>query len=599
MEKPEKKMQLALKFSFMLKNSAFFLLFLLISTAFAFSQSARGQEKLSAGVKSALSKKDKVDVIIQFHDLRLNLSAYRSNWDKNQKGTYIFQALQENARISQAAVQNWLQRSHIPYKENVLVNALLVSLSGEQINLLIRRPEVAFLYDNPELFVSPALRASDVGSLRGASEWGAEKIKAPAVWAMGITGKGVVIGGQDTGYDWTHPDLRIAYRGYSKELTQHDYHWFDAIDKASPLNKDSLNPCGYGIKIPCDDDVHGTHTMGTMIGKDSSRTSIGVAPGARWIGARNMERGFGNPFSYLACFDWFLAPRDLAGKNPKPSLAPHVINNSWSCPTSEGCLSQHVELFDKAVSLLRKAGIMVVVSAGNDGGNCETMKEIPVTVSGAFSVGATRSNDSIASFSSRGPALISGKKQLKPDVSAPGVSVKSAFPGKKYGSLSGTSMAGPHVAGLAALLFSANPSLIGQVEKVEQIIRETALPLYSAQVCANLSGGVSPNPVYGYGRVDALAAVKKALSVTPVFEASDPSVRIYPLPGHQQLFVSLEQHDFSFSLFDIFGREIVQDQLGPSVSIINLPQLAPGIYVYTLSNAEKMTKGMLWINQNR
>jgi hypothetical protein len=137
------------------------------------------------------------------------------------------------------------------------------------------------------------------------------------------------------------------------------------------------------------------------------------------------------------------------------------------------------------------------------------------------------------------------------------------------------------------------------VEKVEQIIRETALPLYSAQVCANLSGGVSPNPVYGYGRVDALAAVKKALSVTPVFEASDPSVRIYPLPGHQQLFVSLEQHDFSFSLFDIFGREIVQDQLGPSVSIINLPQLAPGIYVYTLSNAEKMTKGMLWINQNR
>jgi subtilisin family serine protease len=416
---------------------------------------------------------------------------------------------------------------------------------------------------------------------------------------MGITGKGIVISGQDTGYDWTHPDLISSYRGYSKEITRHDYQWFDAIDKASPLNKDSLNPCGYNIKIPCDDDVHGTHTMGTMIGKDSSGTSIGVAPGASWIGARNMERGYGNPFSYLACFDWFLAPRDLAGKNPKPSLAPHVINNSWSCPTMEGCLNNHIDLFEKAISLLRKAGIMVVVSAGNDGGSCETMNEIPVTVSGAFSIGATRSNDSIASFSSRGPALILGKKQIKPDVSAPGVSVKSAFPGRKYGSLSGTSMAGPHVAGLAALLFSANPSLIGQVDKVEQIIRETSLPLYSSQVCSNISGGSYPNPVYGYGRVDALAAVKKALSITPVYETTDPSIKIYPLAGHQQLYISIERDIFSFSLFDVYGRQMMNNQVNPSISTLNLPSLPPGIYIYTLSNMEKMTKGILWINQNR
>jgi subtilisin family serine protease len=585
----------------MSKSKVILLLIFLIYCSFLFSQPSNNLYKLSEGLKKEWLKKEKTEVIIQFHDQKMDLSSYRSYWDKSQKGSFIFKALQENTRISQSAVQKWLTDKRISFKSNMLVNALLVSLDKPQVYEVINRKEVAFIYDNPEIFITPNQRSSENQSLRSASEWGIEKIKAPAVWAMGITGKGIVIAGQDTGYDWTHPDLVSAYRGSSKETVKHDYHWFDAIDKASPLNKDTLNPCGYSIKIPCDDDVHGTHTMGTMVGKNLSGTSIGVAPGATWIGARNMERGYGNPFSYLACFDWFLAPRDLAGKNPNPLLSPHVINNSWSCPTMEGCLNNHVELFEKAVSLLRKAGIMVVVSAGNDGGSCETMNEIPVTVSGAFSIGATRSNDSIASFSSRGPALIQGKKVIKPDVSAPGVSVKSALPGKKYGVQSGTSMAGPHVAGLAALLFSANPSLIGQVDKVEQIIRETSLPLYSSQVCSNISGGSYPNPVYGYGRVDALAAVKKALSVTSINESVDPAIQIYPLAGHQQLYISTEfgKEIFTLTLFDIYGRELMNNQVDQSISSINLPSLPNGMYIYTFSNKEKMTKGILWINQNR
>lgn len=585
----------------MLQNKVNLLFLLLIPSSFLLSQSSNNLDKLSEGLKKKWLKNEKIEVIIQFHDQKIDFSSFRSSWDKTQKGSFIFKRLQENARISQYAVQKWLTDKGISFKSNLLINALLVTLSKEQITYLARRSDIAFLYDNPAIFVTNYQRSSENQSLRSASEWGLEKIKAPAVWAMGITGKGIVIAGQDTGYDWTHPDLLSAYRGSSKETVKHDYHWFDAIDKASPLNKDTLNPCGYSIKIPCDDDVHGTHTMGTMVGKDLSGTSIGVAPGATWIGARNMDRGYGNPFSYLACFDWFLAPRDLSGKNPNPSLAPHVINNSWSCPTIEGCLANHIDLFEKAITLLRKAGIMVVVSAGNDGGSCETMEEIPVTVSGSFSVGATRSNDSIASFSSRGPAFIQGKKQIKPDVSAPGVSVKSALPGKRYGLLSGTSMAGPHVAGLAALLFSANPSLIGQVDKVEQIIRETSLPLYSSQVCSNISGGSYPNPVYGYGRVDALAAVKKALSVTSLYESIDPTTQIYPLAGHQQLYISttLAKENFILTLFDIYGREIMNNQVDRAVSSINLPSLPNGMYIYTLSNKEKMTKGILWINQNR
>lgn len=195
----------------------------------------------------------------------MDLSSYKSHWDKNQKGSYIFKALQENTRISQYAVQKWLTDKGISFTSNVLINALLVTLNKSQVYEVINRKEVAFIYDNPEIFVTPYQRSTENQSLRSASEWGIDKIKAPAVWAMGITGKGIVIAGQDTGFDWTHPDLINTYRGNSKETIKHDYHWFDAIDKSSPLNKDTLNPCGFSIKIPCDDDVHGTHTMGTMV----------------------------------------------------------------------------------------------------------------------------------------------------------------------------------------------------------------------------------------------------------------------------------------------------------------------------------------------
>ncbi|MDP4852305.1 MAG: hypothetical protein NWR22_03885, partial [Saprospiraceae bacterium] len=258
----------------MLHNKVILLLVFPFYCSFLFSQSLNNLHKLSEGLKNEWLKKEKTEVIIQFHDQKIDLSSYRSSWDKSQKGSFIFKALQENARISQYTVQKWLTDKGISSKSNMLVNALLVTLSKEQITYLAKRPDIAFIYDNPDIFVTPYQRSTENQSLRSASEWGIDKIKAPAVWAMGITGKGIVIAGQDTGYDWAHPDLVSAYRGSSKETITHDYHWFDAIDKASPLNKDTINPCGYSIKIPCDDDVHGTHTMGTMVGQDVSGTSI-------------------------------------------------------------------------------------------------------------------------------------------------------------------------------------------------------------------------------------------------------------------------------------------------------------------------------------
>jgi serine protease AprX len=119
----------------------------------------------------------------------------------------------------------------------------------------------------------------------------------------------------------------------------------------------------------------------------------------------------------------------------------------------------------------------------------------------------------IASFSSRGPVTVDLSNRLKPNVSAPGVSIRSSTLGGGYGIKSGTSMAGPHVTGLVALLLSANPDLIGQVSEIETIIEQTALPRTTTQTCGNVPGSQIPNNTYGWGRVDAWAAVRSTLVI--------------------------------------------------------------------------------------
>lgn len=165
---------------------------------------------------------------------------------------------------------------------------------------------------------------------------------------------------------------------------------------------------------------------------------------------------------------------------------------------------------------MRAAGILVVVAAGNGTPGCSTISDPPAIEAGAFTVGATDNSDAIASFSLWGPVTIDGSNRLKPDVVAPGVGVRSAVPGNAYGIKGGTSMATPNVAGVAALMMSANPDLKGDPARVEQILRATAVPLVSAQNCTGLPGNQVPNAVFGYGRVDAYAAVQAALAL-PLF----------------------------------------------------------------------------------
>jgi subtilisin family serine protease len=430
---------------------------------------------------------------------------------KEEKGAYVYRQLAETARRTQGPLLAELQRLGLEYRPYWVANLVWVRGDRGAVQALAQRADVAHLFANPKVRAEEPMDSAAPESTQ-AVEWNIEQVGAPQVWAAGVTGQGVTIGGQDTGYDWDHPALRDKYRGWDGNSADHHYNWHDAIHEDN-ANSSGENTCGFDSPAPCDDGGHGTHTMGTMVGSrsaspgDNGPDQIGMAPGARWIGCRNMENGWGTPATYIECFQWFIAPTDLNGENPDPSKAPHVINNSWSCPQEEGCTDPTV--LKSVVEAVRAAGILSVQSAGNEGPACSTVFDPAAIYDATFSVGATDSGDNIASFSSRGPVTADGSNRLKPDVSAPGVGIRSSLPGSGYGSLSGTSMAGPHVAGLAALLISANPDLAGNVDELESLITGNAVPR-QVQVDCGGTGGQIPNNVYGWGRIDAWAAFQEA-----------------------------------------------------------------------------------------
>ena len=427
---------------------------------------------------------------------------------KTDKGAFVYETLRQTALRTQASLRAELDRAGIPYRSFYVVNMLEVTGDRDLVLKLAAHSNVARIEANPHISNLP----SPIFDLQSpipktqyplTVEWNIQKVNAPAVWAMGYTGQGVVVAGQDTGYQWDHPALKSHYRGWNGVTATHDYNWHDAIHAAAGA------PCPNDSPAPCDAYGHGTHTMGTMVGDDGAGNQVGMAPGAKWIGCRDMDnQGNGTPASYTECFEFFLAPYPVGGSaitQGVPSLAPAVVSNSWSCPPSEGCDTQTLKM---VVDNVRAAGIEVVAAAQNAGPGCSTVRDPIGIYDSAFTAGATDSSDVIAGFSSRGPVTSDGSGRRKPDLSAPGVSVRSAYPTDSWGYLSGTSMATPHVAGLFALIWSAAPELMGNLSATENIITSTAVHLTTSQDCGDDTPTSMPNNVYGWGRIDALAAIQ-------------------------------------------------------------------------------------------
>jgi subtilisin family serine protease len=434
---------------------------------------------------------------------------------REERLTYVRETLIETAEETQAPIREELEARGWGYRPYYVMNMIRVDGHHWRMDDFEALPGVATVIRNPN--VRPYPRSiklptyTETPDVVTGTQENLLAINADEVWAENVTGEGIVVGGQDTGYDWDHPALKSHYRGWDGSSASHDYNWHDVWDNAA---------------VPFDNDNHGTHTMGTVVGDDPEPGNrVGIAPGAQWIGCRNMRRGFGNPAAYAECMEFFLAPYPHGG-DPFTAgdvrYAPHLTNNSWGCPPEEGC---QAETLRPAVEAMRAAGIMMVVSAGNEGPGCQTATSPPANYDAAYSVGATNNQGQIVGFSSRGP--IDGL--LKPDIAAPGYRIRSGLAGGGYGLADGTSMAGPHVAGVVTLLWSAEPELIGEIQATEALLCESATPkpvdntcqtgdnspdplglemIQTGNACA--CGGVTgvPNNVYGCGFIDAAAAIR-------------------------------------------------------------------------------------------
>jgi subtilisin family serine protease len=438
-----------------------------------------------------------------------DLSGAASLPTKAEKGRYVYTTLLTKAQSTQEPILQLLRDNGTEFQSFYIVNAILVKGARELANTLAARPDVARIEGNPVIhndLPRPDVSSTSYGPrLPATIEQGIQYTHAPQVWALGFTGQNIVVAGADTGIRWTHNALKPHYRGWDAQTqtANHNYNWHDAIHPCDPQFGCA---CGSNSQEPCDDFGHGSHTIGTAIGDDGMGNQVGMAPGAKFIGCRNMDNGNGTPARYIECMEWFLAPYPLncTPNEGDPSKAPDITTNSWGCPTTEGCTMGN-EL-QAAVEAQAAAGIQMVVAAGNSGSACSTVSDPPSFYAASYTVGALiNGTDTIASFSSRGPVTRDGSNRIKPDITAPGTNVRSAWNGSdsEYISIQGTSMATPHIAGAMALLWCAIPSLKHQVTASRDALNNSAVFISSTQ-CGSAG---PPNNVYGWGRIDIAAAV--------------------------------------------------------------------------------------------
>ncbi|GIO25903.1 S8 family peptidase [Ornithinibacillus bavariensis] len=451
------------------------------------------QAKVNQSLLDSFSKNEKVTFLIKFKEqadpMKVAKEA-RANAKKASLSAFNQEIAQRSAVISelksvaiesQRKVTSFLEAeaekgNAEDIKSFYIVNGMAVTATKEIAEKLATFPEVEKILPNEKRQLFKGLEVQETPKVGTQSiEWNVDRVNAPDVWGLGVDGAGVVVANIDTGVEWEHPALKEKYRGYNSATGQvdHTYSFYD------PVN---------GRTTPYDIDGHGTHTMGTMVGSEPSGSNqVGVAPGAKWIAVQAFTANGAYDDDLLAAAEWIMAPGGDTSK------APDVVNNSWGGGRGID------EWYLPTVIAWRAADIFPAFAAGNTtltnpGGPGSVAS--PSNYPESFAVGATDSNDMLASFSLRGPSPYG---EIKPDISAPGVAVRSSYPGGGYASANGTSMATPAVAGVVALLKSANQSL--EVDQIEQIIIDTAVPRTDSQYPD------SPNHGYGYGLIDAFAAV--------------------------------------------------------------------------------------------
>jgi subtilisin family serine protease len=435
-------------------------------------------------VRTLVLLSDQVDVAA------MDQQFYRENATLERRALELITALQEKAQTTQANLLSFLEEKSeqgevFQYQSFWVSNLVMVEAKPHIINQLMTRSDLRQMDLDAFLELDKPIKVSD-GEVDGieTTEPGLRIINAHLLWAMGITGQGRLVMGVDTGVHPNHPALNHKWRGNSV-----------------PANQAWLDPGG-GTLTPNDCDGHGSHTVGTMVGRSlTTADTIGVAIDAEWIAAKTICSS-PHTSNSIAAFQWAMDPD---GNPATINDMPDVISNSWWDPNA-GDQCSPTNIYNTTLTAVEAAGIAVVFSAGNSGPNASTItspknmnrNEVSIFSTGAID-GASYlggNNNPIASFSSRGPSTCGGTGSLliKPEVSAPGVSVRSSGTATGYNSLSGTSMAAPHVAGAVALLKQAAPTLTGK--QILEALYYTAKDL----------GTAGEDNTYGMGLIDVYAA---------------------------------------------------------------------------------------------
>jgi subtilisin family serine protease len=417
---------------------------------------------------------------------KADLSGAKEVRNHAARGEFVVEQLTRTAEASQAPLRELLRSRGVFFKPFWVVNAIQVVGDLALVKELATRPDVKLIFAEEEYPLPRPTTSSPLPRIN-AVEWGVDRVKAPQVWALGATGAGIVVASIDSGAQFDHPALVGKYRGNLGGGTfNHNYNWHDPS-----------SVCGSPSNFPCDNNGHGTHVTGTMVGDDGGENQIGVAPGARWIAAKGCESSSCSTSALLSSGQWILAPTNLSGTSPNPALRPHIVNNSWGGGASSD------PWYQATVQAWIASGIFPQFANGNSGPACGTAGN-PGNTPEAYSAGAFDVSDAIWSSSSRGASAWGGI--VKPNIAAPGVAVRSSVPTNGYSSFNGTSMASPHVSGAIALVWSAAPAIVREIDTTKALLNQTAIDT------SDLSCGGTPgnNNVWGEGRLDALAAYNAA-----------------------------------------------------------------------------------------
>ncbi|MCD4849025.1 MAG: S8 family serine peptidase [Candidatus Aegiribacteria sp.] len=461
---------------------------------------------------------------------------------RSERQEFVVDALKMIAETSQDGIIEDLEIYSSDCVRNIvslwLSNAVYCEATPSVILQISLRADVSLIemaaHEDAGLIEPVDVHPSTHEELDKAITWSVTQINADDVWALGYNGTGVIVGVIDTGVDYNHPDLHNNM--WHDTGAGYHYGW-DFYD---------------GDNDPMDTYGHGTHCSGSVCGDGTQGTETGVAPGATLMAIR-INYYYGGESTWIQGMEF------------------GADNGASVLSMSLGSTHGNTALRTANENLLT-AGVFHSVAAANSGPGAGTIlspgdspppwfhpdQTYHGGQSAVVTAGATNSSDVIASFSSRGPVTwwtdYTGSTPLiDPDICAPGVNVVSTQWTGGYTTMSGTSMATPHIAGVAALMLDANDNL--SVAQIDSLMEVTALEL----------GAGGKDNTYGAGRVDAYQAVQAALwvGVADTGEAGQPADLILspvspnPVNGFATFEICTSRAGTSdISVFDISGRRV-------------------------------------------